>query len=346
MNNALHCIRLYFNTPLHLQGAKSDYAESLTRIHSDTMYAALIQMWHLLGNENAIATASNSDLSWAISSLFPFTKEANGKDYVYFLPRPKKGFEEATVNSTFRDKKKKLKKIEWLDLDYFTEQVKNPRGASPKEVDIQFDLYLSKSKIHRFVESTLDNHANIPRDYGIGSKTLPYVTERIQYLPESGLYFLYLGGSSLLGEIEKALSLLQDEGIGSDRSNGNGRFTFTIEKLPKDGMFSKLFEGNSTYQTNLSLFLPESEEQLTQLLPNEGEYSPVAYDLKKRGGWITTEPYQTLQKKPVFMFDEGSIFKSIGQIAGKQIDVSPPTTFGLTSPVLRNGKSLFVPINV
>jgi len=290
--------------------------------------------------------ATKVDTSWAISSLFPFTKEVTKQDFVYFLPRPKKRFKESIVNTTFKEKKKKLKKIEWLDLDYFSEHLKEPEGASITEKDIQFDLFLSKYQINRFLDSSLDSHANIPRDHGLGSNTVPYVTERIHFLRDSGLYFLYLGDSGLLKEIEKAFRLLQDEGIGSDRSNGNGRFHFTIEKLPTDGKFAKLLEGESEYQTNLSLFLPESEQQLAELLPSPGESSHVAYDLKKRGGWITTEPYQTLQKKPVFMFEEGSVFKSVGTIAGKQIDVSPPSTFGLPTPVFRNGKSLFVPIKI
>jgi len=40
--------RLVFETPLHISDVREDYSKSEQRIHSDTLYAAVMQAWAML----------------------------------------------------------------------------------------------------------------------------------------------------------------------------------------------------------------------------------------------------------------------------------------------------------
>jgi len=345
MNSDLQLIRLKFTSPLHLHGHSLDYSESHHRIHSDTLYAAIMQMWHLLGNQRTLDAINTGHLDWAISSLFPYVNGETG-DKIYFLPRLRKMFDPDGVNRQFKHNKKLLKKIEWLDLGYFAEHVSKIGGASPMAGHIRHGKFLSKSDFGEFLTASIDPHARIPREETNGAKTTPYFTERLRFAENSGMYFLFSGDEKAFSDVQKALNLLQDEGIGSDRTLGNGRFLFEIATEEEIKPFQALFEESSEYSTNLSLFLPESKDQLASMMRETADDQPsrIAYELKKRGGWITTEPFLTLQKQAVFMFSEGSIFKNSLGIAGNAVSVSPKMNLENVPKVTRIGKSLFVPI--
>jgi CRISPR-associated protein Csm4 len=347
METSIKIVRLHFVSPLHIHGYGLDYAESERRIHSDTLYAAIIQMWRLLGYTSAIeATDRNDeDFSWTISSLFPFTQAVQADKIVYFLPRVRKMFDSEHVRRTFRDQPKLVKKIEWLDLEYFSDHLQKNGGTAPELGDIQHGIFLSRHKIPGFIESTVDARASIPRVNSSDDKTRPYVAERISFIGNSGMYFLFNGSDSAFSAVTKALELLQDEGIGSDRSLGNGRFFFETGSQEECKKFEALFKPASEYSTNISLFVPDSAVALEGMLNDDINISRIAYELKKRGGWITTEPFQTLQKQPVFMFGEGSVFRVPKGVHGTTIDVTPGASFAMPHPVKRIGRSLFVPIN-
>ncbi len=347
MDNRIRIFRLYFVSPLHIHGYGLEYAESARRIHSDTLYSAIIQMWRLLGNTTAIEATDRNDeeFSWTVSSLFPFVRPPKADSPVYFLPRVRKMFDPEHTRRTFRDQPKLLKKIEWLDLEYFSDHLKRNAGTTPQIADIQHGIFLSRYQIPKFTDSFIEARASIPRVNLTDNKTRPYVSERIRFMDKSGMYFLFSGSESALGAVTKALELLQDEGIGSDRSLGNGRFYFDIASQEESAKFEDLFAENSEYSTNLSLFIPDSAVSLEAMLNDGRNDLRITYELKKRGGWITTEPFQTLQKQPVFMFGEGSVFRVTRGVHGITADVTPGASFALPHPVKRIGRSFFVPVN-
>ena len=131
------------------------------------------------------------------------------------------------------------------------------------------------------------------------------------------------------------------EGIGTDRNVGYGFFEYTADTLSID------LPKEANHQLSLSLFIPESREQLEMLLNSEC----VAYDFVRRGGWITTYPYMTLRKNAIYGFVPGSVFhKDEGKAAtviGMIVDLKPETVdVEITHHVWRNGKAIMLPIEL
>ena len=50
----IHIVKLNFETPLHIHNERADYAESVKQLHSDMMYAALMQVASLYGKQVSI----------------------------------------------------------------------------------------------------------------------------------------------------------------------------------------------------------------------------------------------------------------------------------------------------
>ncbi len=77
----------------------------------------------------------------------------------------------------------------------------------------------------------------------------------------------------------------------------------------------------------------------------------IAYDFTRRGGWVTTYPYNTLRKNAIYGFLPGSMFSKEANSPcvpiGKIVDLNPD--MGEESPehpVWRNGKAIMIPINI
>jgi CRISPR-associated protein Csm4 len=343
--NKLRLFKLSFYEPLHIHGTRSDYSETLRQIHSDTIYAAIMQAWAILGMDSSLDTigqleTKHGTVDFTLSSLFPYATNTDGQT-VHFLPRPKKAFDLQEVEKHFGDDKKKVKNVEWLDMAYFTEHISQTVGVVPKKGDFYDTKYLSQSKLttDKFIRVDADPHASIPRD-SQGNQTTPYTFERLHFAKGCGFYFLFEGTDAMFNSINTAFDLLQDEGLGTDRNLGNGQFTYEVKEGKDVEAFQNLFTVDSDYRTNLSLFMPNDGNELNDML--NGEDKNVGYELVKRGGWLTTEPNITLHKKAVFMFAEGSVFKTNKAITGLTTNVKPD--FAVTHPVWRVGRSFFVPI--
>ncbi len=334
--------RMVFDAPLHLGNVRDDFAESTRRLHSDTLYAAIINAWAVLGMEDILQDLSIPvGPNFKISSAFPFTVTETG--IVYFLPRPFKQFHiSLDRRSQIPNIDKVLKEIEWLDLDYFPSHVSTSQGIEPIMEDIQ-EIYLSTSKIDvSFIQGQVEPKVSVPRIDG-EDPDIHYM-ERLNFKKGSGLYFLFEGEN--YEAVRTALDFLSEEGIGSDRTYGNGTFELIEENDTETlNKFDMLFENSSDYHLNLSLFIPQSQSQLKEILKGEN----VGYYLLRRGGWITTEPYLTLKKNSVFMFREGSVFagNSFHENPGATVDLMPKIFKGYKNyhPIFRTGKSFFVPIS-
>jgi CRISPR-associated protein Csm4 len=97
------------------------------------------------------------------------------------------------------------------------------------------------------------------------------------------------------------------------------------------------------------MFIPESGKQLKGMLAGE----KVSYDFARRGGWITTPPFNAYRKNVIYAFMPGSVFSlkldDDVDIKGKIVDLKPDVTFGEQKPehpIWRNGKSIFIPIKM
>jgi CRISPR-associated protein Csm4 len=325
--------KLHFTTPIHIGDNRDDYSISLKTVQSDAMYAAITACLAKLGE----SIPDDGDLGFTISSLFPFYQDKKADrsqedTAVYFFPKPLKQKLPKLENV---DNAKKIKKVSWIDKGYFERMLKGEtlfeRDEDIKDIK---DAYLTGKTIdEKFISSQVTPRVTVSRTSREDAK--PFYTDRVYFKGYSGLYFIADGNKTL---IEKGLQLLQYEGIGTDRNVGNGCFVFEsncIEiDLPKEGDMAM----------SLSMFIPENKEQLETMIGNDC----VAYDFTRRGGWITTPPFNTLRKNVIHAFVPASVFvkKSIGvQVLGKIVDLSN-NVLGISHPIWRNGKSIFIPIKL
>lgn len=329
--------RLYFKGNLHLGDVRLDYGNTEEQVHSDTLQAAIIAALAAVGQP-----PNSGDLPFAVSSLFPFYTSEKDKIH-YFFPRPMLRFNTTLDTSGFA---KKMKKVQWLDQYYFEKML---GGAPFSEFGGDNQLDFQEAFAHRYPISTpfmftqTIPRVKVPRNYESNQKRERepqiFYMQVVRFAPKAGFYFLASGEPSGLKKLEYALHILQDEGLGTDRYIGNGHFSWE-----KDQIDLNLPE-TSTYMTNISLFCPESPDQLKQMIEGQGHY-----ELKKRSGWITTEGDLTIRKRAVYMMREGSIFKNImttmPAIAGApSIDFKPDRTVK-TPHIWRSGKAIFLPVNL
>lgn len=340
-------IKFQFTTPLHISNSKADYESSKTIIHSDTLYSAILFAWGALG----IPIEKNYKPSFAISSLFPYTKSSLGKD-TFFFPKPYSQLNYET-STTGKIDSKKIKRVEYFDEYYFRALLEN-RKISNLGTDNQHiqGKYLSNDDIDKdFMGNQI-----IPRikgrRFGTGDPEIFY-TERIQFKENSGLYCLFIcEDENTENLVSIALEYLSEEGLGTDRHVGNGFFEFTFKE--ESITFPQI--PNTQHYTNLSLFSPEGDDSshLDTFLDLD-ENGRNAFEVIKRGGWITKDDMLHLKKLPIYMFKEGSIFKSnvvsseINSInvGGETVDVTPPIVKNSNShSIYRIGKSIFLPIKL
>ena len=326
--------KLHFTSPLHLGDARDDYGVSLKTIASDTMYAALISCLAKLGEE----IPTDGDLRCTISSLFPFYQKdkADGNAVLFFpkplkqtLPKSKKAVEE----------RKKIKKVAWLDASYFTKILRGEQLFNEQTIDgnaIQGEFMTDAPIDKDFISSQVSPRVTVSRDFSEDAK--PFYMDRVAFKGYSGLFFIVDGDVSLL---EKALNLLQHEGIGTDRNVGNGYFEYSKDSIEID------MPDAADFAMSLSSFVPESKEQLHEFLSSDD----VAYDFTRRGGWITTYPYTTLRKNAIYGFMPGSVFclksEPTSMILGNTVNLRPDIgELSPTHPIWRNGKAIMLPIKL
>lgn len=330
--------KLRFTAPLHISDERDDYGISLQTIHSDTLYAAMISVLAKIGVE----INDTGDLGFSISSLFPYYEKDDMS--VYFLPKLRL---QNIPAKELQNDAKKIKKIEWLDVEFFNKQIngetlfdKHFKENFGKEL-LNNGKYLTKKSIdENFISKEVSPRVKVSRNFSEDAE--PFYMERIYFKYQSGMYFIAEGDN--LNKINIALEILQDEGIGTDRTIGNGFFKFTEESIELD-----LPKSNKV--SNLSLFLPENQEKIDELLKGDN----IAYDFQKRGGWITDAGLNTFRKNTVQMFSEASVFSSNSVIEnyfvnGKIVDLMPQLNYESLNvkphPIWRNGRAIFIPVKV
>jgi len=331
--------KLRFTTPLHIGDERADYSTSLQTIHSDTLYAAMTAVLAKIG----YPIPKDGDFGFTISSLFPYFEKDNKP--VYFLPKLKS---QSIPSKGLQDIAKKIKKVEWLDVEFFNKQINGVELFDDKFEPRLLDKggkYLTKKIIDKdFISKEVNPRVQVSRDFSKDAE--PFYMERLYFKYNSGMYFMAVGDDDKLKTIDLALKVLKDEGIGTDRTIGNGFFevdTDTIElDLPKSDKIS-----------NLSLFLPENQEQLDELLKSDD----IAYNFQKRGGWITDSGLNTFRKNTVQMFSEACVFSKDEStdselILGKIVDLKPELNYeseelkGKNHPIWRSGKGIFIPVKI
>lgn len=337
-----HYFKLRFHAALHLAKGKSDYDEGERTLHSDTLQAALYACALQLGASEAEAYAMMQGSS--VSSAYPFF---GGE---FFFPKPYARIQPIAEES--EDKQAKpLKKIKFIGKSFFEDfctgnfQKSIAKGkhlfSSGQFVSDHPDLTatlqtgrktLSAEKV-AIAQSEVNQRVTIPPDYC--ADATPYYTDRMFFHEQAGLYFLArFEGGKPPALFEQALRLLADNGIGTDRSVGNGSF-----ECIEQGQLTLKLPDNANAQLNLSLYCPQQAE-LTETLLDQSSYQIV-----KRGGYLASaeeEDNITLRKRSVYMFEEGSVFP-VADLKGKIVDLKPAIE-DVKHEVWRDGRGLFISV--
>ena len=326
--------KLHFSSPLHIGDRHEDDGNSLKTIHSDTLYAALLACLAKIGH----SISEDGDLGVVISSLFPYFQRNKDSKPVYFLPMPMRA---RPIELNDVSMVKKVKKVQWVDAPLY-ERILSGEDLSDNYFTYIQESYLTKEQLpedvngsKEFVKSEVSQRVKIVNRTG-KEDAEPYYVDKILFKYESGLYFIVQGNTDML---EIALKVLSIEGIGTDRNVGYGFFDFSKDELSIE------FPKQANHQVSLSLFIPESKDQLNKLMDSED----VAYDFTRRGGWITTSPYTTLRKNAIYGFLPGSVFSlkddETCSVIGKIVNLKPEVgELTPNHPIWRNGKAIMLPM--
>lgn len=335
--------KLHFKAPLHISDLREDASVSQKTIHSDTFHAALIACLAKVGEQ----IPENGNLGCIISDLFPYYQQDEKSEAIYFLPMP---LQSSLPQLSDPANAKKVKKVQWVDSKLYPQLLKGHCFFGGDENNLQLiqRAYLTETSLpedasgsKEFIKSEVMQRVAV-KDRAGHSDAKPYYVDRITFCDASGLYFLVSGDDT--SRLDKAVRILEMEGIGTDRYVGFGFFD-TITKR-EDGTPLKMeieTPSGADHQVSLSMFIPESKEQLSQLLASEH----VAYDFTRRGGWITTYPYNSYRKNAVYAFLPGSVFRRTEnkESMGRIIDLTPHAQdISIDHPVWRNGQSITLPI--
>jgi len=152
-----------------------------------------------------------------------------------------------------------------------------------------------------------------------------FFVKRLFFAPDCGLWFaVHFRDDALRRELEALLRILGDCGIGGERSQGCGQFTFKVEDAP-DFLLPHWGDGESV---TLSLWAPADGE--LHLLPGS------RYRLALRGGWLLSpEADGAYRSQEVYLIAEGAVVPR-GAFLGALVEVTPRGVFG-RHPIYRYG---------
>ena len=283
--------KLTFKSPLHL-GERENIREGTdTFIHSDTLFSAFCHNYLLLYGKIKLELVLQKFLEDAppflISSAFPWWKDG------FYFPIPKNQM----------PKGKKLKKILFVEKRGFEKLLSGERiekiiGTFKTIPDEKSNKPWKTADVPRVGLSRLTNHP--------GESYFHF--GEVSYGKDSGLFFLIdFKDDALEREFKAAFNLMGDEGIGGDRSSGKGLF----EKPQFEEIEFNLPDTEGT--VSLSLYYPQQDE-LTDI---RNGY----YELRERKGYIYSPYGQSLRRKSLRMFSEGSVFP--GGKKGRIADLTP-----------------------
>ncbi|MDX1912600.1 MAG: type III-A CRISPR-associated RAMP protein Csm4 [Saprospiraceae bacterium] len=324
-------IKLKFNSPLHLSMGGFDYDESLQWLPSDTLSAALVAC-AVQVSESSMSNEEVEDFlcGFQVSSAFPFFGEE------YFFPKPL--LDGLQIDDP--DERKAEKQVVWYGKSWFEKWLNDSRdqfNVSKLSENHRFLSDVAAARDTVFMKTNVEQRVVVPRTGDSEEADAnTFYQERVYFEKGAGLFFLFeIKEEKWRTLFEAALRLLGDNGIGTDRTTGNGCFDF--EKT----MLQFNLPNPTTAQTHiaLSLFCPKKEEIDTKMLLSSG------YQLIKRGGYLASpsnENWTAWRKRSVWMFREGSVFPA--SMKGKFVDLQPSILKNQASahPVWRDGRGFFV----
>ena len=287
--------KLTFKSPMHLGEREGWYEGTETFIHSDTLFSAFCHSYLLLYGQERLEALLRKFVEgsppFLISSAFPYWK-----DELYF-PVPKNQL----------PKEKDIKKISFVSQKGFEaltdgqtlDMTYTSINTIPAKEEPRYPWKIEN--VPRIALSRLTNHPD-GNFFHFGEVT---------YFEDAGLFFiLHLREQDLRKEFEAAINLMSDEGIGGDRSSGKG-----LMRKPYSTEIELAVSQGADGTVSLSVYYPDPKE-----IPSLAQ---GFYQLLERKGYIYSPYGQSLRKKSVRMFTEGSVFPANKNRKGRLIDVTP-----------------------
>ncbi|MCO6450987.1 MAG: type III-A CRISPR-associated RAMP protein Csm4 [Caldilineales bacterium] len=341
--------------------------ETSIGIPSDTLFAALLHAWRRLGHDPATFADPFCQQTppFLLSSAFPFV----GK--VHFFPMPH-DLSCLFSLETIRQRGKALKRIQFLSqnlalmalegqkLDAYLFPEDEYADPSQGLTLQQGALWLTTAEVEQLPESVRrENQASRPlralRYQQIYTTSrVPRVTiqrhnsasnifhaGRTAFAADSGLWFgvqwiapdQITSGLSYRQAVETALSLLQDDGLGGERSTGYG--AFSVESGDVVSMPDPQSQGRA--------WLFSRYHPTTQELPAALATAGAAYRLTSVSGWLNSPDGPAQRRKQLMLVTEGSLVALPGLPAGDIVDVRPTyenPAGDIPHPVYRYGFAL------
>jgi CRISPR-associated protein Csm4 len=303
MELKLAALKMVFHSGVHLGSREGALEETDYFIHSDTLYSAFFHGYRLLYGQESLERMLWLFLEDAppflISSAFPFWEG------ILYLPTPK--------NQITADKK--AKKVVYLDRTSWSllltgtslmEVLSNPDTSTIPRTGITSGSGEDKQpwKLVDAPRVGLDRRTNHPgeRYFHCGE---------VHYEDRSGLYCIVdIRNRDYQRPFEAVWRLLADEGLGGDRTVGKGHFRYPVIEE-----FSLEVPNDAKGSVAISLYYPSAKER--------SGFQESAYDLVERRGYIYSPEGQSLRRKTVSMFTEGSVFPSPPERKGALVNVTP-----------------------
>lgn len=301
-----------------------------TIIHSDTLFSALVNIAAKVGIERSVINAFENEIT--ISSVFYLLEKNNS--YVYFMPKP-------TLPLDTNLPVKEIKKIKHLSVGVLTQYgysdwfvngvlsdklVKGNNWIATKE-EIKQLFLVEDSNVEQIKLYHIDNIPQVKvhsdtKDDNFYQNANMQIADNRPIDPELEVNFYCLVEGELSKEILTVLCMLEDEGIGGQRSTGCGviqNVDFTL-KVP---------ETYGGINMNISMLSPcETDFLLFDKLS--------FYTATSRGGRIiNNRTNERLQQ--INMINEGAILNN--SIQGSIRELNDMGKY------LRYGKSFFIPIS-
>ena len=231
---------------------------------SDTLFLAVASTIAEISGENKLKEFCETRPRF--SSAFPYFKQ------IFFLPKP------IGIQRLFRESEleNKLKKVKWVEKEIIRDGIWKEAKYTEKFAttdDIEEDALKGIYTEEEIVRNTKDR---------ITENTKIFTIRVFKFSKQSGLYFLYSGEY----DIEEAVKVLGEVGIGSGKSVGYGRFSVEKEEFNWDS--------NGEFGLLISKFVPKKEEVK--------KLAKSWYKIEEKGGW--TGNYR---KKKLKMLTEGSV---------------------------------------
>lgn len=321
----LSIIKMYNLSPLHIGTGRENYDSSASELHSDTLSSALAAV----GVETGMSGNVEDFLtSFSMSSAFPFIET--------FFSSQTTGTIECRCRRRRRERvQKKLKKVKYVEQNLWKQIV---TGATPciSKSQIQGVFIVPKDEcIEPLSNSQVMQRVSVSRD---GTKDAePFYFEWNYFNKDAGLYCLTDAKEHVLKLISQLFVQLGENGIGTDKNIGGGKFEVEIA----NELFSFGEPKDAKRRMSLSLFIP-TEDELDGLLDGSPRYS-----LLLRGGYTagsSVEEFRHLRKKMVYAFGEGSVFETTKPLVGKLVDLRPDWNDIRIHPVYRSGRALTLKI--